>query len=281
MRRLLIGFRLARASVRVVREAPVLLVPGLVQTAALAGVLALVLETGALDDRGPSSASDVLVLLAAGFVTTAIGVVSGAVVVAVAADRMDGGTAGLRDGVATAARHLPELLAWSAVSATAGVVLRLLEERLGPVGRWVTRGLGVAFALATVLVVPVIVLEGSRAVPAVRRSATLLRKRFGEVVGGETGLGLATFVVFLAALLVVAAPAFAVSTASGITALIVLFVLQLTVTSVLSAVLSVAVHRVATDRSVTAGFGDLTQVFPARSPQSWTRHHDQSEWDAR
>lgn len=280
LQRLVVGFRLVGASARIVRHTPVLLVPGLVQTAALGALLALVLASGLDLEAGPGSVRNVAVLFVGILVSTVVGVLSGAVVVAITADRLDGGQAGLREGAAVVARHLPQLLVWSLLSATVGTVLRLLEERLGPVGRWITSAVGVAFSLGTVLVIPVIVLERERAVPALRRSATLFRARFGEVVGGETGLALALSAVFLVAAGVIVPPLFAVGVVPGLIALGVLLAILLTVSAVLSAVFSVAVHRVATDRPAGGPFGDLTQAFRLRGEQ-FAPSYSNSEWDAR
>jgi hypothetical protein len=284
MGRLVVGLGLARSSARVLRHVPVLLVPGLLQAVALLAVVGLLLRSGIdLSAAGDSrlSGRDLTVLAGSLLATTAMGVWSGAVVVAIAADRFDGGDAGLRHGFATARRRLPALLAWSLVSATVGALLRVLEERLGPPGRWVTGGLGLLFSVGTVLVVPVLVLEGERVLPGLRRSARLFRERFGEAAGGQTGLTLALSVVFVAGVVLIGGPLLAVSTEVGLAALGVLLVAWLTAASVLQAILSAALHRVAVGLPSGGDFGDLTQVFPSR-PQRRTPSYAgvHRTWDA-
>lgn len=273
---------LARSSARVVVRTPVLLIPGLVQAVALVAVLALVLRYVDLDapGRGFGPARNLAVLVVAGIATTVVGVVSGAVIVAITADRLAGGQAGLRHGIRVARQHLPALVLWSLLSATVAAVLRLIEERVGPVGRWLTTALGLAFSVGTILVVPVIVLESARPVPALRRSVTLFRSRFGEGVGGEVGLALASFVVLLGAGVLVA-PLFAVSLVVGLVALGLIVVLWLAASSVLSSVFAVALHRVAVGLPPGGPFGDLTLLYPPKG-QGYPPHYvgAYSSWDA-
>lgn len=283
MGRLVVGMALARSSAQIVVRTPVLLIPGLVQAAALVAVMALVLRYGVDLDapaRGFGSARNLAVMAVAGLVSTVVGVVSGAVVVAITADRLSGGQSGLRDGLGVARKHLPALVRWSLLSATVGAVLRLIEERVGPVGRWVTTALGLSFSVGTILVVPVIVLESAGPVPALRRSVTLFRSRFGESIGGEVGLALASFVVLLGAGVLVA-PLFAVSLAVGLVAVGLIVVMWLAGSSVLCSVFSVALHRVVVGLPPGGPFGDLALLYPPKGqgyPPQYVGAH--SSWDA-
>lgn len=266
MRRLVIGVRMVRVSARVALRMPVLIVPGVLQALAVVAVIALAYGALAPSSGGSVSWStrSVAVLAAALFTTTAIGTWSGAVVVALTADRLRGGDAGLRYGVAQANRHLPALLGWSLVSASVGGVLRLVEERLGPVGRALTGAAGMLFAAGTVLVVPVLVLEGARPLQALRRSASLFRQRFGETAGGELGLQAATGAALVAAIVLLACPAAVVSLPLGLAVGALLLVAYLAVTAVLHAVLSTVLHRYVTGLPVEGHFGDLAALFPPR-----------------
>ena len=262
----MIGVRMVRVSARVAVRMPVLIVPGVLQALAVVGVMALMY--GALDpssDGGVSWTPRSAAIVATGlFVTTTIGTWAGAVVVALTADRLRGGDAGLRYGVAEANRHLPSLLAWSLLSATVGAVLRAVEERLGPVGRLLTGTAGALFAAGTVLVVPVLVLEGARPLQALRRSASLFRQRFGETAGGELGLQAATGLALLASLVLLACPAAAVSLPLGIAVALALLVVYPAVYAVLHAVLSTVLHRYVSGLPVEGHFGDLADLFPPR-----------------
>lgn len=280
---MVVGFRLVGASARIVRRHPVLLVPGLLQTAAMLLVLVVVLlfaaDSGAHDDDW--SVGDVAVFAGALLSTSFLGVWSGAVVVAMTSYRLDGASMSLRGGIAAANRHLPTLFGWALISATVGTLLRLVEERLGGLGRAVTGAAGVLFSLGTVLVVPVLVLEDLRPLPAVRRSAALFRERFGATTGGEVGIHTATGLAYLAALLLTY-PLHALSATAWYVLVGVLLVVQLTVSSVLHAVFSAALHRFVTGSPLDDDFGDLTGLFTRRraalpAPISYGPH---GRWDA-
>jgi hypothetical protein len=90
-------------------------------------------------------------------------------------------------GLRMAARRIPTLLAWTLVASTVGLVLRLIEERADSVARFFSEILGALWSLAIVLVVPVLAAEGLGPVQALRRSATLFKKTWGEDVGGNLG----------------------------------------------------------------------------------------------
>jgi len=113
--------------------------------------------------------------------------------------RLDGGNPTLRDGLAIAWSRVGRIFGYAVVAATVGLLLRALEERVGWVGQLVIRLVGVAWTVATFLVVPVLVTRDVGPVGAVKESASLLRATWGENLIGTVGLGLA----FVAAYVVV------------------------------------------------------------------------------
>jgi hypothetical protein len=115
--------------------------------------------------------------------------------------RMDGGNPTLRDGLAIAWSRVGRIFGYAMIAATVGLVLRAIEERVGWVGQLVIKLVGVAWTLATFLVVPVLVVRDVGPIDAVKESAALLRETWGENLIGTVGLGLA----FAAAYLVVLA----------------------------------------------------------------------------
>ena len=63
------------------------------------------------------------------------------------------------------------------------MVLRAIQERGGIVGQIGAAIAGVAWALITFLVVPILVIEGVGPMEAIRRSGGLLRQTWGEQIG--------------------------------------------------------------------------------------------------
>ena len=123
--------------------------------------------------------------------------------VAAADERLKGGDPTIGSALAAANRHLPQILVWSALSATVSIILQAIEERAGIVGRIVAGIVGVAWSLATFLVVPVYVVNDVGPIDAVKESARLLKQTWGENLISQFGFGILGFVAALAAVPVI------------------------------------------------------------------------------
>ena len=115
--------------------------------------------------------------------------------------RFSGGEPSVGDGFRMAMARLPQIFAWALVSATVGVVLKVIENAHEKVGYYVAMILGTAWSIMTYFVVPVLVVEKTGPIEAVSRSVCLLRKTWGEALVGKLGLG---FFMFLLALPILA-----------------------------------------------------------------------------
>ena len=179
----------------------------------------------------------------------------------VALCRLRGEPAELADGFALARSRFGSILGYAVIAATVGVLLRSLQERLGLIGRLVVGMLGLAWTVATFLVVPVLASEGVGPIDAVKRSVDLLKRSWGENLIGNVGLGLVFGVVFfLCALLAVALMVGAVATHSVAAIvlvgalLLVGFVLLGLVQSTLQGIYAAALYRYAEAGEVGGGF---------------------------
>jgi len=103
--------------------------------------------------------------------------------------RMDGGNPRLGDGLRIAWERAGRIFGYACIAATVGLLLRALEQRIGLIGRIVIKLIGVGWALATFLVVPVLVTRDVGPIDAVKESAELLRRTWGENLIGNLGLG--------------------------------------------------------------------------------------------
>ena len=120
-----------------------------------------------------------------------------AALVSAAHERLSGGDPTVGSALRGAARRAGKILPWAIVSATVSLILRSLEERAGIVGRIVIGLVGMAWAVVTFLVLPIIVVEGLGVSAAVKKSAEMFRRTWGENLAAQVGLG---FVGFLASL---------------------------------------------------------------------------------
>jgi hypothetical protein len=170
--------------------------------------------------------------------------------------RLNGGDPTVRDGFRIASQHLGPILGYALISATVGMILRWIRER-GILGQIAAGLFGLAWNIATYLVVPVLVIEGVGPIDAIKRSTQLLKKTWGEQIVGNLGIGavfgLIFFVVFV---LFFGGIALAISSQSTslLVALIVLFVFALIVLGLISSALN-GIYTAAVYRFATQGDG--------------------------
>ena len=110
--------------------------------------------------------------------------------------RLDGGDPTVGDGMNIAIKKLPAILGYATIAATVGMVLRAIEERVGVLGRIVVGLIGMSWTLTTYLTVPVLVSKDVGAIEAVKESASIFKRTWGEQVVGNAGIGLASFMMF-------------------------------------------------------------------------------------
>ena len=123
------------------------------------------------------------------FVATFIMIFFNSALVGAALIRLDGGDPTVSDGLRIARERLGVILRWSLLAATVGMVLKAGRERAGFLGRLVIGLIGLAWNLATFLVVPVLVTHGLGPIESLKKSGALLKKTWGEQIVGNLGLG--------------------------------------------------------------------------------------------
>ncbi|MFQ5918771.1 MAG: DUF6159 family protein [Thermoplasmata archaeon] len=124
------------------------------------------------------------------FLTAFVAVYFQAAVVGSAMIRLGGGQPSVGDAFREANKHIGKLFLWSLLTATVGLILRAIRRQAGLLGGLIAGALGVTWALATTMAVPVIVAEGLGPWGALKRSAHLFRQAWGETIVGGLGVGL-------------------------------------------------------------------------------------------
>ncbi|HEV2622353.1 MAG TPA: DUF6159 family protein [Frateuria sp.] len=167
----------------------------------------------------------------------------------------------LSDGLALARSRWTSILGYALIAATVGLFLRALQERLGLIGRLVAGLLGLAWTVATFLVVPVLASQDIGPVDAVKRSVELLKRTWGENLIGSVGLGAAfglmTFLAILAGAVLIGGavalhslPALVVAVGVVVVALVLLSLVQASLQGIYAA----ALYRYAEVGQAGAGF---------------------------
>lgn len=118
--------------------------------------------------------------------------------------RFEGGNATFGQSMSFAFTKLGLIFKWSLLSATVGLILKVLDNlasRLGKGGQIVASILiglvGMAWSIVSIFVVPVLVYEGLGPIDAVKKSTQVIRKTWGESLIRHFGLGLIQFFVFV------------------------------------------------------------------------------------
>jgi len=193
--------------------------------------------------------------------------------VEVAMDRLDGRNATTGEGLRRAWERFGVILAYSAIAATVGTLLRLIAERVGFIGKIVVGMIGFVWVVATALVVPVLAAEDVGPIEAIRRSVELIKKSWGEDLIGNVGIGLAFGAImvvlgFCGAMLFIAALSVH-STTFAVLVLVMLVVSLCTVAlaqATLAGLYSAALYRYASGETRTGDIDPslLESAFRAR-----------------
>ena len=200
------SWRLVKASAQVLREDKELLVFPMVSSLALVAVLVSfaipVVGLGLLEGARGGGVSAPLAVVAFLFYATQYFVIFyfNAALVGAAMIRLDGGDPTVGDGLRVANSRLGAIAGYALIAATVGMVLRAIQERVGIVGKIVVGLIGMGWTIATAMVVPVLVARDVGPVEAIKESAGLLKKTWGENVVGHGGIGIAFGFIFLAVL---------------------------------------------------------------------------------
>ena len=161
--------------------------------------------TDAVDANGKPPAWVYPVVFAYYFCNYFVIIFFNAALVSCALIRFSGETPTLGDGLSAAGRCLPQILAWALVSATVGLLLKVVENAHEKVGQIISALLGTAWTVMTYFVVPVLVVERVGPFAAVGRSLSILRHTWGEALVGRLGLGFFMFLLVLPGVLLLLA----------------------------------------------------------------------------
>lgn len=89
------------------------------------------------------------------------------------------------------------IFSWSVFAATVGTILRIIQEESGIIGKIITGILGIVWSIATFFVVPIIAYENLGPIAAFKRSAQLMKQKWGESLGATFSFGLIQFLAMI------------------------------------------------------------------------------------
>jgi hypothetical protein len=113
--------------------------------------------------------------------------------------RLSGRDMSVGEGISNALSHFTTILGWALVSATVGLILSIISQRGGVLGKIAITLVGFAWNVGTYFVIPVFVLEGKGVSDSLRESIALIRKTWGEsIIGFESVSLVMSFIIGIA-----------------------------------------------------------------------------------
>ncbi|MBW2978106.1 hypothetical protein KY331_04640 [Candidatus Woesearchaeota archaeon] len=124
--------------------------------------------------------------------------------------RFEGGNATFFDSIKYAISKIHLIFVWSLVSATVGLILKIIErmaEKVGQGGRIILMALrsilGMIWSIVTIFVVPAMVYSNLGPIDAIKKSINTLKKTWGESIVRVIGLGLVQFLFFILGVIII------------------------------------------------------------------------------
>ena len=279
------GWALTKTSFGVIREEKQLLLLPVISGITLvllvigfaAGLMGLVVLDNILDAAGGAGVALVIVLGFLFYVAVYfVGIYFNAALVHCATVKLQGGKPTLGDGLRAANQALGKLLAWAAVAATVGMIISAIQQRGGILGRIVGTIAGVAWSIAIYFAVPVILYERLGPFKAVRRSVEIMRKTWGEALGGTFGMGIIFALLALAGLIPFVAGFMLWGSTGNVWILVALIILAVAYWLALAiffsaaqGVLLAALYRYAVTGAVSPGFSAAVYTNPWAAAATW------------
>ena len=119
-------------------------------------------------------------------------------------EALSGRAVSIRHGFGAAFSRWKSVLFWSLFAGLVGFIIRKLEERLSFIGKLVVGWIGLAWSVASIFAIPILVREPSLSNPlaVLSRSAETIKRTWGEMLSGYIGMKGSNVLFFWASILV-------------------------------------------------------------------------------
>jgi hypothetical protein len=178
------------------------------------GILETAADGGELT-QGQTTASIIIGFLFY-FVMYTVIIFSNVALVGAAMMRLRGENPTVRDGFRIASERITAILGYAAISATIGMILNAIRgNRDNFLAQIVSGFLAMAWNVITFLVIPILVIENVGPIEAIKRSGNLLKRTWGEQLTGSFSIGMISFLVTLAVVILVGGPIMILASATN------------------------------------------------------------------
>ena len=149
----------------------------------------------------------------------------------------------VKKGIDFSMSRIGTIFAWAVFAGSVGAILKIIQENVGTLGKIITGIIGVVWGIATFFVVPVIAYENLGPIDAFKRSASLMRQKWGEGIGAGFSFGLIQLAGIALALVAGFAIGALVHPVAGMAAGILCILLLMTVISAVRTIFISAVYH--------------------------------------
>ncbi|HMC84860.1 MAG TPA: DUF6159 family protein [Chitinophagaceae bacterium] len=101
-----------------------------------------------------------------------------------------GEEASVRKGIAFSMSRIGVIFTWAIIAGSVGAILKIIQENVGSLGKIITGIIGIVWGVATFFVVPVIAYENMGPIAAFKRSAGMMKEKWGQSIGAGFSFGL-------------------------------------------------------------------------------------------
>jgi hypothetical protein len=179
-------------------------------------------------------------------------------VVACARIRLEGGDPTVADGFRAARENLKAIVIWALISATVGLILRMIADRSKLIGALIAKILGTAWAVATYFVVPVMIFEKRGPRESMSSSSELISRTWGESLVAAAGIGITILLLGIGGLAFPIIGTFISATATmvGFGVMALYWLMLVIVSSALSGIYRTGLYLYAKEGKPLIGFGE-------------------------
>ena len=102
----------------------------------------------------------------------------------------------IEKGLKFSISRIGAIFSWAVFAGIVGTLLKIIQEESGWLGKIITGILGIVWSVATFFVVPVIAYENLGPIAAFKRSAQIMKQKWGESLGATFSFGLINIISF-------------------------------------------------------------------------------------
>lgn len=179
-------------------------------------------------------------------------------VVACARIRLEGGDPTVADGFRAARENLKSIVIWALISASVGLILRMIADRSKLLGQLIAKFLGAAWAIATYFVVPVMIFEKRGAKDSMASSTQLISRTWGESLVAAAGVGIVIMLLGVGGLAFPIIGLFIspMAAAIGLGVMVLYWIVLAILSSALTGIYRTGLYLYAREGKISSGFGE-------------------------